>query len=158
MYIMNGFVYGGEPAASIEISSVKVLDDMIMLVSFSTGEKRLFDATILQGEVFEPLKKEDVFKNPVIDHGVVTWDDGNIDCAPEFMYDNSYEYSMVIQIPIQQNFAKISKALNTILDSVSPKFNRSYLVIADEQGLQMPQREPFQIDIAFAVDEFDFFS
>ena len=30
-----------------------------------------------------------------------------------------------------------------------------YLVIADEQGLQMPQREPFQIDIAFA-DEFDF--
>ena len=96
MYIMNGFVYGGEPAASIEISSVKVLDDMIMLVSFSTGEKRLFDATILQGEVFEPLKKEDVFKNPVIDHGGVTWDDGNIDCAPEFMYDNSYEYSMVI--------------------------------------------------------------
>lgn len=33
-----------------------------------------------------------------------------------------------------------------------------YLVIADEQGLQMPQREEFQIDIAFAVDEFDFFS
>ncbi len=33
-----------------------------------------------------------------------------------------------------------------------------YLVIADELGLQMPQREPFQIDIAFAVDEFDFFS
>ena len=33
-----------------------------------------------------------------------------------------------------------------------------YLVIADEQGLQMPQREPFQIDIAFAVDEFDFFN
>lgn len=32
-----------------------------------------------------------------------------------------------------------------------------YLVIADEQGLQMPQREEFQIDIAFAADEFDFF-
>lgn len=32
-----------------------------------------------------------------------------------------------------------------------------YLVIADERGLQMPQHEPFQIDIAFAVDEFDFF-
>lgn len=31
-----------------------------------------------------------------------------------------------------------------------------YLVIADESGLQM-QREEFQIDIAFAVDEFDFF-
>ena len=33
-----------------------------------------------------------------------------------------------------------------------------YLVIADEQGLMMPQREEFHIDIAFAVDEFDFFS
>ena len=33
-----------------------------------------------------------------------------------------------------------------------------YLVIADEAGTQMPQREQFQIDIAFAVDEFDFFS
>ena len=33
-----------------------------------------------------------------------------------------------------------------------------YLVIADETSLQMPQKEEFQIDIAFAVDEFDFFS
>lgn len=33
-----------------------------------------------------------------------------------------------------------------------------YLVIADESGLQMPQKEEFQIDIAFAIDEFDFFS
>lgn len=96
MYIMNGIVYGGEPVTSIEISSVKALDDMIMLVCFSTGETRLFDATILQGEVFEPLKQEEVFKNPVIDHGVVTWDNGSIDCAPEFMYNNSYEYSMAI--------------------------------------------------------------
>lgn len=32
-----------------------------------------------------------------------------------------------------------------------------YLVIADESGLQMPIREEFQIDIAFAVDEFNFF-
>ena len=33
-----------------------------------------------------------------------------------------------------------------------------FLVIADKSGLQMPQKEEFQIDIAFAVDEFDFFS
>lgn len=96
MYIMNGIVCGGEPVASIEISSVKALDDMIMLISFSTDETRLFDATILQGEVFEPLKKKEIFENPIINHGVVTWDGGNVDCAPEFMYDNSYEYSMVI--------------------------------------------------------------
>ena len=33
-----------------------------------------------------------------------------------------------------------------------------YLVIADEQGLMLPKREEFQIDIAFAIDEFDFFA
>lgn len=32
-----------------------------------------------------------------------------------------------------------------------------YLVIEDEQGLQLPQREEFQIDIAFAVEDFGFF-
>lgn len=32
-----------------------------------------------------------------------------------------------------------------------------YLMIAEESGLMLPQREEFYIDIAFAVDEFDFF-
>lgn len=43
----------------------------------------------------------------------------------------------------------------------SMKFSNTetyYLVIADESGVQIPQRIEFQIDIAFAVDEFDFFS
>ena len=42
----------------------------------------------------------------------------------------------------------------------SVKFNDTdlyYLVIADENGLQV-QRDEFQINIAFAVDAFDFFS
>lgn len=41
------------------------------------------------------------------------------------------------------------------------KYNNTdsyYLNIIDLSGLQLPQREEFQIDIAFAVDEFDFFS
>lgn len=33
-----------------------------------------------------------------------------------------------------------------------------YLVIADESGLQMPEKIEFTIDIAFATDDFDFFS
>lgn len=37
------------------------------------------------------------------------------------------------------------------------KTDSYYLVIADETGLQAPTKEEFQIDIAFAVDEFDFF-
>lgn len=95
MYINNGIVYGGEPSKQIKIVSVKPLNDMIMLIIFSSGETRLFDATILNGEVFEPLKDDSIFKHPTIDHGVVTWFDGQIDCAPEFMYENSYVYDIM---------------------------------------------------------------
>lgn len=95
MFILNGFVYGREPGESIRISSVKPLDDMMLLITFSTGETRLFDARVLKGKVFEPLKDEKVFKNVVVEYGVVTWMNGGIDCAPEYMYKNSYEYTMV---------------------------------------------------------------
>lgn len=95
MYILNGIVYGSEPADFIKILSVKPLNDMIMLLTFLNGEIRIFDATILKGEVFEQLKEESIFKNPVIEHGVVTWSNGNIDCAPEFMYENSFAYDTI---------------------------------------------------------------
>ena len=89
MYIMDGIVYAGEPTESLEITKVKSLDDMIMLVTFSNGETKLFDATILTGPVYEPLKEDK------IEYGVVTWNDGNIDCSPEYIYKNSYEYPEV---------------------------------------------------------------
>ena len=96
MYIMDGIVYAGEPTESLEITKVKPLDDMIMLITFSNGETKLFDATILTGQVYEPLKDDKIFKNPVIEYGVVTWNDGDIDCFPEYMYKNSYEYPEVV--------------------------------------------------------------
>lgn len=75
MYIMDGIVYAGEPTESLEITKVKPLDDMIMLITFSNGETKLFDATILTGPVYEPLKDDKIFKNPVIDmallHGIM---------------------------------------------------------------------------------------
>lgn len=95
MYISNGIVYGTEQKESLKIHSVKPLDNMIMILIFTNNEIRLFDASILNGEVFMPLKDENVFNNPSLDHGVVTWDHGNIDCAPEFMYENSYKYDSV---------------------------------------------------------------
>ena len=33
-----------------------------------------------------------------------------------------------------------------------------YLIIADETGEQIPQKEEFQIDIASSIDDIDFFS
>lgn len=93
MFTYNGIVYGGKPDEQIKIDSLKILPDKIMILTFSTGEERLFDATLLKGEVFQSLDEEEIFRSAVIDHGVVTWKNGEIDCSPEFMYDNSYEYA-----------------------------------------------------------------
>ncbi len=93
MYISNGFVYGGQPTETIEVTAVKPLDDMIMLITFSSGEIRLFDASILKGEVYKPLQDSKIFKAACIEYGVVTWANGTIDCAPEYMYNNSFEYT-----------------------------------------------------------------
>ena len=93
MYYKDGYVYGGQPIDTISIEKIKPLDDMMMILTFSSGERRLFDATVLQGPVFRPLQDPAVFKAAQLDHGVVTWMDGDIDCAPEFMYSHSYEYA-----------------------------------------------------------------
>jgi hypothetical protein len=66
---------------------------MMMLITFSTRETRLFDATyLLNMPAFQPLVDPTIFSNPLIDHGVVTWNNGEIDIAPETMYRESYAY------------------------------------------------------------------
>ena len=45
MYIKDGICYAGELVPDIEVSSIKILDDGMLLVEFSTGETRLFDVT-----------------------------------------------------------------------------------------------------------------
>lgn len=92
MFISNGFVYGREKQESIKITDVEILPDRMMLLTFTSGERRLFDASILNSGIYEGLKDDDIFNNPKIEYGVITWANGAIDCAPEFIYNNSYEY------------------------------------------------------------------
>ena len=92
MFSLNGIVYASEKTENIQVVSAKPLDDMMMILTFSTGEQRLFDAAILTGKAFSPLSDENIFKNRNVVDGVVTWLDEEIDCAPEYMYTNSYEY------------------------------------------------------------------
>ncbi len=95
MYIMNDICYAGEMQEDIKVMDVKPLRGGIMLVTFSTGEKRLFDTTKLQGAAFAPLKDEKVFSNPVLFHGVITWNNGELDIAPETVYRDSYAYDAI---------------------------------------------------------------
>ena len=92
MYIVNGICYAGELVPGITITDAKPLDGGMMLVTFSTGEKRLFDTTRLNAPAFEPLKDYKIFSSPVISHGTITWNNEDIDIAPEYVYQESYKY------------------------------------------------------------------
>ena len=93
MYVINGIAYAGTSVQDMRVSAVKALDDMMLLLTFASGERRLYDATqLLEYPAFQPLKDEAIFKAASIDHGVVTWLDGDIDIAPETMYANSFPY------------------------------------------------------------------
>lgn len=79
----------GITAEPIQIVAVEILNDMKMILTFANGEKKLFDAKILTGPAFKPLKNAKIFENCRIVDGVITWLDETIDCAPEYIYLNS---------------------------------------------------------------------
>lgn len=93
MFVKDGVVYAGEPVDEIRVQEAKPLPYGMLLLTFSTGERRLFDTTTLQGSAFTPLSDENVLREVQVTHGYVTWDHGEIDCAPEYMYEHSYPYA-----------------------------------------------------------------
>ena len=92
MYILNDICYAGELREGIKVTEALPLRGGMLLVTFSTGEKRLFDTTALQGPAFAPLADEAICAHPTLFHGVITWNNGEIDIAPETVYCNSFAY------------------------------------------------------------------
>lgn len=94
MYIVNGVAHAGTPQQGLKVERAKVVEDLVMLATFSSGETRLFDASpLITMPAFTPLENRAVFEDFFIDHGVVCWCGGDIDIAPETMYKMSYEYN-----------------------------------------------------------------
>lgn len=87
MYIVDGIAYAGEPTEDMKVESARYMGGFVFLVTFSTGETRLFDVTSLfEYPVFQPLSDEQVAQAFAIDRGVLTWCDGEVDIAPEALY------------------------------------------------------------------------
>lgn len=95
---MPDMICASKPREEIRVQAVKALPYPMLLLTFATGEKRLFDATSLEGSAFAPLADETVFQTAAVFHGAVTWLDGVIDCAPEYLYENSFAYEEDIAV------------------------------------------------------------
>ena len=94
MYIINDIAYAGQPKEELKISSIRILDELYMMVIFSSGEKRLFDVSpLLQYPAYTPLSDPKVFQTAQVDHGLIVWLDGDIDIAPESVYAHSFPYN-----------------------------------------------------------------
>ena len=57
MYILDDICYAGEIREDIKVTEAKPLRGGMLLVTFSTGEKRLFDTTTLKGPAFAPPRR-----------------------------------------------------------------------------------------------------
>lgn len=89
MYIVDGIAYAGEGTPILEVSGVRPMDNFCLWVRFNNSEVRVFDFKPLLGTpAFTPLADPDVFRGVYIDYGVPVWNDGEIDIAPETLYEN----------------------------------------------------------------------
>ncbi|MDR1190774.1 MAG: DUF2442 domain-containing protein [Verrucomicrobiales bacterium] len=70
----------------LEVSAAKYAGDYRLELTFNNGVTKTVDLqNELDGEVFEPLRAIDYFKNFHIIYNTVEWDNG-ADFAPEFLY------------------------------------------------------------------------
>ena len=89
MYIKNGIAYAGEQKQPLKVSGVRPLENYKLWLRFSNGEIKIFDfAKELDSPAFLPLKDKAVFDSVYIDYVVTVWNDGDIDIAPEYLYEH----------------------------------------------------------------------
>lgn len=76
----------------LDVISVQASADYILLLVFENGERRVFDmAPFMDKRPFIRLKNSPLFTKATVDYGTVVWP-GNIDIAPETLYDLSVPF------------------------------------------------------------------
>ena len=98
MRILNDIAYADDyNSENLKVIKVEIISELCMLVTFSNGEKRIFDLIeLVNYPAYQKLKDFNLFKQAYIENGVIVWDNGNIDIAPETVYKNSYVYEQNI--------------------------------------------------------------
>lgn len=93
MFIKDGIAYAGEEKPAIKVSGIRPMEDFLLWIRFNTGEAKVFNLKpLLDFPAFAPLKDESLFRGVYIDYGVAVWMEGDVDIAPEYLYQNSISY------------------------------------------------------------------
>jgi len=73
----------------LDVVKVEARPDYVLHLEFENGEKRIFDmSSYMSKKPFLQLKESPLFGMAKVENGTVVWP-GNIDIAPETLYDRS---------------------------------------------------------------------
>lgn len=90
MYEIDGIAYAGNQAPPLKVRGIRPLEDFKLWVRFSNEESGIFDCKpLLENPCYAPLKNPDVFRGVYLDYGVPVWNGGEIDIAPEYLYEHT---------------------------------------------------------------------
>jgi hypothetical protein len=85
---MDSKIIQGEPLGP-RVSAVSPMEDYRLLLTFSNGERRVFDAKpLFSVGAFRPLQNKIFFESVRAAHGSVLWPNG-IDYCPDTLYIES---------------------------------------------------------------------
>ena len=89
MVVRDGICFPDVPTRHVKIVSAENAGDYLVRVCFDDGMVRLFDGRSLVGDVFAPIADPKAFADWKLDYETLTWNDGDIDIAPEYVLDHS---------------------------------------------------------------------
>lgn len=88
MYEKDGIVYAGNSPVVKKVIFAEYQINHIIRVAFNTGEVVDVDFSHgFAGNAFEPLRDKKTLRQFEIMNGILTWMDGDIDVAPEYLLD-----------------------------------------------------------------------
>ena len=89
MIVKNGICYPDDMAPVLKVVFCRAVGDSLMRVGFNNGDVRDFDVSpLFSVPALAPLGNPETLRNFALDHGVLTWLDGELDVAPEWLFDH----------------------------------------------------------------------
>ena len=76
--------------ALIWIISAEYLGDYLLKLTFNDGAVKIFDGKdIITKPLYQVLQSQAVFQRFELDGWTVSWENGKIDIAPEYLYEHA---------------------------------------------------------------------
>ena len=89
MIVKDGICYPDDMKPALSVVGCSVLDERHLRICFNSGDVRVVDVSPLFSiEALSPLGDPAVLRSFSIDHGILSWKDGELDIAPEWLFDH----------------------------------------------------------------------